>query len=439
MNDYDSNKKPSAAKVIMSVILAIAVCFVSFGAGYLTRSCSSGDYTELEWALDVIKANYYDLDEDGNLKDFTVDDYLSLISSELLDPYSGYMNEEQYKDFVSSGEGNAYGIGVRISSVEADMLKIVSVSGNSPMEKACFTLGIDPVGKKIIAVSDADGSNYKAASDYETFSKNLTGYEAHTEFKIYLEGVGQGITVSREAYIESYVSYYDSEKTYLFRSEDYSGVPEGKEFDGGMSGIPADTAYIKFDEFNGDATSQMAGALKYMQRRGKTKLILDMRNNGGGYLNILCDVASYFINNDGKKESLVATAKYKNGKVEEYKTSANRYVPLEKLTVMANEGSASATECLIGALITYGELSYDNFIVTSDGTPDTVNGNRTYGKGIMQKTFLSNHGSAIKLTSAYIYWPDKTTNIHKKGIFAPAENSVTFADGLEKALEVSAR
>ena len=404
MNDYDSNKKPSAAKVIMSVILAIAVCFVSFGAGYLTKSCSSGDYTELEWALDVIKANYYDLDEDGNLKDFTVDDYLSLISSELLDPYSGYMNEEQYKDFVSSGEGNAYGIGVRISSAEADTLKIVSVSGNSPMEKACFILGIDPVGKKIVAVSDADGSNYEAASDYETFSKNLAGYEAHTEFKIYLEGVGQGITVSRDAYIESYVSYYDSEKTYLFRSDNYADTPEGKEFDGGMSGIPADTAYIKFDEFNGDATSQMAGALKYMQKRGKTRLILDMRNN-----------------------------------VEEYKTSANRYVPLEKLTVMANEGSASATECLIGALITYGELSYDNFIVTSEGTPDTVNGNRTYGKGIMQKTFLSNHGSAIKLTSAYIYWPDKTTNIHKKGIFAPAENSVTFTDGLEKALEVSAR
>ena len=108
MNDYDSNKKPSAAKVIMSVILAIAVCFVSFGAGYLTKSCSSGDYSELEWALDVIKANYYDLDENGNLKDFTVDDYLAIISSELLDPYSGYMNEEQYKDFVSSGEGNAY-------------------------------------------------------------------------------------------------------------------------------------------------------------------------------------------------------------------------------------------------------------------------------------------------------------------------------------------
>ncbi len=432
----ENKQKYSKAKIIMTTILAVAVCFISFGAGFLTKACSSGDYTELEWALDAINDNYYALDEDGNVVKFTVDDYLSAISATLLDPYSEYMNTEEYREFVSSGEGNAYGIGLRAQAADGVPVTVLSVSGNSPLDKACFAAGIDPVGRQIVAVSKEDGSEKVFTSDYNAFKTAINEFDAHVSFLIYFDGIEQGVKVSRENYVEAYVSYCDSEKSYYYRSEEFSGTPVGTEYSVGMPDLPQDTAYVKFDEFNGDAASQMAGALAYMQTRGKTKLILDMRNNGGGYLNILCRIASYFIDNGGSNKSLVATAKYKNGKTERYYTDGNRYVALDKLTVIANENSASATECLIGALLTYNALSPENLVVTSYGTVG-ANGNATYGKGIMQKTFLNSWGSAIKLTTAYIYWPDETTNIHGKGIFATIDNSVPFANGFSKAVEVS--
>ena len=160
-----------------------------------------------------------------------------------------------------------------------------------------------------------------------------------------------------------------------------------------------------------------------------------MRSNGGGYMDILTDVASYLINNNGKNNTLVATAKYKDGTKSNYSFKSNNYVPLDKLTVIANEYSASATECLIGALLTYGDLSKDNLVITSSTTPTGVN--KTYGKGIMQTTFYGPKNNAIKLTTAYIYWPDGTTNIHGKGIEASLENSVLYEDGFSRALAVS--
>jgi C-terminal processing protease CtpA/Prc len=152
-------------------------------------------------------------------------------------------------------------------------------------------------------------------------------------------------------------------------------------------------------------------------------------------MNILTKVASYLINNNGQGNTLVALAKYKNGSTAKYSFNNNNYVPLDKLTVIANEYSASATECLIGALLTYGDLDINNLIVTSQSSP--TGQNTTYGKGIMQTTFYGPKNNAIKLTTAYIYWPDGTTNIHGKGIKANLEYSVLYEDGYARALAVS--
>ncbi len=429
----------SKSKRILTVILAVAICFLSFGVGYLTRSVGVKNYSELEWALTMIKDNYYELDEDGNPIDFTADDYLSVISKHLLDPYSEYMSASSYGDYVSSSQGNAYGIGVKVFTAKLnEKVQIATVSGNSPFDRVCFERNVDPSGKILTHVSDLDGQNKVEVENFYDMSSKLQRYDAHVKFKVYLEGYEEGFIVSREAYVESYVEYYDNEKAFVFRSENYSGYPTGVSVDKAHAELDDKTCVITFTDFNGDAASQMEEALQYMKSRGKTKIILDLRNNGGGFLSILTDVASYLIDNNGNGNVLIAEAKYANGKTEDYHTGRNRYVGYDKLTVIANENSASATECLIGALLHYGQLSQENLIVTNYNSVDTVNGNKTYGKGIMQRTFTNvKTGSAIKLTVAYVYWPDKTTNIHKKGIKANPLNSTSYQDGLSRAIEIN--
>ena len=121
-----------------------------------------------------------------------------------------------------------------------------------------------------------------------------------------------------------------------------------------------------------------------------------------------------------------------------FKTNKNNYSPLE-IVVLANGGSASATECLIGAMISYGTLDYNHLVITKQGEEENA---KTFGKGIMQTTFVSTSGTATKLTTAYIFWPDKTTCIHDKGIVALKENSVSenenvFIDNaLLRAIEI---
>ena len=188
-------------------------------------------------------------------------------------------------------------------------------------------------------------------------------------------------------------------------------------------------AYIKFDVFEANAAAHLGQALEYMKAQGRTKLVLDLRNNGGGFMNVLTDVASYFINNGGKKKSVVAYAVDKSDNKEAFTTSANRFKSfITSMSVIANQNTASASECLLGALLTYGELvsSNDKVILEENGGVA-----KTFGKGIMQTTYMLLNGGAFKLTTAKIYWPDQTTSIHGKGFLdgtaASKENALKVA------------
>ena len=114
-----------------------------------------------------------------------------------------------------------------------------------------------------------------------------------------------------------------------------------------------------------------------------------------------------------------------------FKSGANNFFEhLTAISVIANERSASASECLIGALICYGDIfSADRLIIEKnlDGVA------KTYGKGIMQTTYKLISGGAFKLTTARILWPDGTC-IHGKGIYTSEENSVLKEHAVERAI-----
>lgn len=421
---------------ILTIALAVFLAVAMFLAGFFSEMLfCGGKYSELEWMIEKIDAHYMELDENGNVREFTAEDYINIIDNGkklkadnygLLDIYSEYYTKEEYNEIVSSKEGNATGIGVTFYS-GGNGLTVRQVAFNSPLDKAQLEKGIDLRGKSLIKVNGATISNRMG------FETEIAKYSNGQNFTLEFDG-NITLTVKSVAYVQSYFRYFDSDSAVIFSSE--YGYKPAKEIINSAnvySNLPQDTAYIIFNRFNGNATEELEIIMQYLVARGKKKVILDLRDNGGGYMSILSDVASYFLKGTAKNK-LVTVAKYKDGDMEEYKTSANNYVNIDKLTVIANENTASASECLIGALLTNGDLKRENLIITNFSDSSTY---KTYGKGIMQTTFTSPKGTAIKLTTAYVYWPDRTTNIHGKGIVANTGNGVGFTNGFTRALEVN--
>jgi carboxyl-terminal processing protease len=155
--------------------------------------------------------------------------------------------------------------------------------------------------------------------------------------------------------------------------------------------------------------------MEHFKADGKKHLVLDLRENGGGYLETMQDIAGYFCKNTDKKRPKVVVAKGKNNK-EIFNAKRNVYNEYfaedSKIYVLADEGTASASECLIGSMIDYGAMDFSNIcLIERNGTA------KTYGKGIMQTTYyLSARLNAVKLTTAEIYWPISDRSIHGRGV-----------------------
>ena len=194
------------------------------------------------------------------------------------------------------------------------------------------------------------------------------------------------------------------------------------------------TAYIKLSQFYGNAANEVGYLISKFNEENKSKLILDLRNNGGGYVSVMQNMAGYFLSGgDYSREAMIA--EYKNGGKSVF---GWRNYPAEsalkeetEVYVLANSNTASASEALIGVLVSYGVLEYEN-IILSDYTENYLSWvganaktERTYGKGIMQTTFKNDFtGEAFKLTTARILWPNGKC-IHNVGL--------TTADGCRTA------
>ena len=285
------------------------------------------------------------------------------------------------------------------------------IVGNSPAEHAGLVAGDIILSGK--TKNEEEKTKFNTSTEIVNYLKKC---EENAEITIEYERGGEvyNATLKTRPYVASYVHYFDSEKMYSFLA-DKDNKPVGVESANSIFEIDdISVAYIRLDAFEGDASKQMKDALTFMKERGRTKLILDLRNNGGGFMDTAMEIASYFINNGGKRKSVVAYAMGKT-RTETFSTPKNNYFPhIEKAVVLANQHTASASECLIGALVHYKEVVKDISDIILEQSSDGVA--KTYGKGIMQTTYKLISGGALKLTTAKIYWPDKTTSIHGVGV-----------------------
>lgn len=301
------------------------------------------------------------------------------------DIHTYYLSKEDMEQFTSNLSGSYVGIGIQFYESEGGSLIVKRVFENSPAQKGGIIAG------DILIKAN---------------NKSLIGLSTEEVRDIVLgeEGSQVDLVVLRDQ---------KEEKMTLTRATVLHSV---------FGEVIGDVGYIELDQF-GESTSKEV--LNYFNKfKGKqNKLILDLRDNGGGYLTSVVDIASYLID---EKEIVLITEDNKGKQYMEYSNGNDKF-KFEKIVVLVNENTASASEVLTAALSEH----LDNV---------TVVGTNTYGKGTVQHSRIFEDGSAMKYTTAE--WltprgnkinkvgikPDVEVNLHPvlSGIFPVMEDNQTF-------------
>ncbi len=441
MSEQNKENNTNSQKVIkinrvLAIVISILMVVVSFFGGYfanfLSKSKSERIIDEL---INIISQKAY-FSTDG--QEFDERAFFEFYKEYSGDAYAQYYTAEEYKEQKKQNAGNYQGIGVLFYSNNKNT--IFKVLKNSPAHKAGVLAGDKFVSATLENEKTLFTNDY-GAIDY----LGETQTSKAIEFEIERDGEIIKVSVKKEKYTVSYVEYYDNDCKLYFEDDENGKITKKVDYNLGKAEFDDKTAYISLDQFEGDASSQLGKAYNFMVERGKTKLILDLRNNTGGNMNSLVEIASYLVRNNGNKESVIAYAKEKDKKTFFTTSKNNSSESIKDIVVLANQNTASASECLIGALIHYGKsdgtCSYDNLVVSKNHLGEA----KTYGKGIMQTTYLLKSGGAFKLTTAKIYWPDHVTSIHGKGIEVKKDklgnytaNAVDDQNAISRAIEIMA-
>ena len=401
-------------KVLLTVacsVLAAAVLVLVFFAGYWVRGAFCA--TSYDWALQIIRDYYYtDVDTD-DAEETAID----ALVAKYLDIYSEYYTAEEYAAQQSENAGSRSGFGISCSYIPYIGLTVYSCIGNSP----AFRAGIRSGDVLLYGEYEGERTDFTSLSAFSDFIDSVP-----EDGSITLATEGGAYTLQREDYSTSYVLLATNDNAWTFAGDDALTMT-GTAGDA-IEYLPDGAAYISLSQFYGNAVNQFLAAAEKINELGCTSLILDLRNDGGGLVSAMQGISGCF---EGPAGEVVMTARYKDGSSESYAAasySAEQTIGSDvDVYVLANSNTASASEALIGALVSYEVLDYNNIYISQysqeyldsmNVTAEQVKSGKTYGKGIMQTTFRNfATGEALKLTTAQIYWSNNKT-IHGVGLTA---------------------
>ena len=409
---------------IAATVLLAAVCFIGgMATVWFTLDPQIRMLVKVKKTIDE---HYYQELDDESFYNAIFD----AVNGEL-DPYSKYMTAEGYAQSSNDLNGRRIGIGVSFSTaaIAEGKLKIVRVAGNSPAEKAGLTAGsyLTGFGKTEATLVHSE--------DYDEFSAFLDTTEEGELFLLQVQTT-EGtklVSISREAYAENYVFYRSNRTSYGFTGANATTLTE---LGTPLSSLPDDTAYIRLVRFGGGAVREFEATMSVFKQENKKNLVLGVRGNGGGYLNVMQGIAAYFCKNSDERTPVAAIADY-GDREERYLAKGNVYQEYfeedSRICILADSGSASAAECLIGVLVDYGASGYGDICLSErEGVA------KTYGKGIMQQHFtMSAQGDVLKLTTAQVRWPVTKYSIHARGVL-PEDGTKTVAEGVTDEAELEA-
>ena len=390
-------QKNSNYQISLPLILFIGLAAgVLIGASLTTKS-GSGDVGEevqkMREVLSLIKNEYVDTANTEVLVEDAIEHMLGK-----LDPHSSYISA---KDIVEANEdlqGNFEGIGIEFN-IFHDTLVVVSALSGGPSQ----SVGLRS-GDKIIKVNDKNIAGIGLSNrDVQTHLKGPKGTEVKIE--VLRKNANKPIlfTIVRDK-----IPQFSVDASYMLDNE---------------------IGYIKVSRFAQTTFSEVKDAMSKLQKEGMKKLILDLQGNPGGYMDQAINIADEFL---ATGEKIVFT----KGQEERYNENAfaTEQGDFERgdLIVLVNEGSASASEIVAGAL--------------QDNDRALIVGRRSYGKGLVQRPFDLNDGSEVRLTISRYYTPSGRSiqkpydNLdeydkdlmqrYKKGEFFSAD-SIQFNDSLK--------
>ena len=426
---------------VFKAVAAVVAAVISFAA-VVFSGCGLFDAADTKkWVLNNIKANYYyydEMDKEG-LEDLTIDEIVSR-----LDIYSEFYTAEELEALIKDNSGEKAGIGFSYSFLKAGDSALypdggcllVTVVGNSPAEAAGLKAGD-------LLTGGSYNGNAVSFNTEDALSDFVDPISAGAEFTLTAQ-TGKGVeefTVSKREYNASYMFMATSGSAWtpaLNGKGEVFGLNEVSERKIGY--LPEGTAYVSMSQFYGTAADEFGYLMTKFNAEQCTSLILDLRNNGGGYVDVMQDMAGYFTSSLGSGTYVAMTEHYKSGRVRTEECiphAGSGLVPKDTdVYVLANSGTASASEALIGVLISYGFLKYENIFLSDYGDEFMTWAGadygtaKSYGKGIMQTTFVNYFtGEALKLTTAQIYWPNGNC-IHGVGLTADDGCRVVKTDWL---------
>ncbi len=306
---------------------------------------------KLQMAEYAISQLYVDTVNDEKLVEAAIKSMLSQ-----LDPHSTYTTPEETKELNEPLNGNFDGIGIQFQMMEDTLLVIQPVS-DGPSERVGIL-----AGDRIIAVNDTSIAGKKYTSD--DIIKRLRGPR----------GTQVNLTVLRRG-VKDLLHFNVKRDKIPISSLDAAYIAE--------PGI----GYIRVNKFAATTGKEFSEALEKLKGMGMIDLILDLQDNGGGYLNAAIDMANEFL----EQKDLIVYTEGRASRRQNYYAKGNGSLRNGKLIVLVNEYTASASEIVAGAI--------------QDWDRGTIVGRRTFGKGLVQRPINLNDGSMIRLTTARYYTP----------------------------------
>ena len=344
-----------AAFIVLAALLVYAA--IRLGNGLSSGSASRA----AEKKLDMLEAliDLYYLGE-ADEEDLVEGVYGGLVEG-LGDPYSVYYTQEELDAMLETASGTYVGIGVTVTQdVETGQITLLNPTEGGPADLA----GV----KSEDILLEVDGEAV-TGQDLNAVVSRIKGEEGTAVTLTVQRGASRLELEAVRATIETQTVSYEM--------------------------LDGQIGYLYILEFDEVTTAQFTEALAALENEGMEKLIIDLRDNPGGNVQVVCDILDRIL-----PEGLIVYTEDKYGEREEYWSDADNYLDCP-LAVLINENSASASEIFAGAVKDYGAA--------------TLVGTRSYGKGVVQSILDLGDGTAVKLTVSKYYTPNGN-NIDGVGI-----------------------
>ncbi len=343
----------------------------------MNSSKSNYGQGKIEELIRYIEAKYVDeVDRDALIQQ-AIDNILGT-----LDPHSNYISAEQLKDVNDQLEGNFDGIGVEFLIVE-DTVVVVAALAGGPSEAVGIIAGDKIVEVEGKAIAGLDKSNRDVV--------NLLKGEKGSAVKI---GVlrGSNPLVQKFSIVRDEIPMHSIDVSYMADQK---------------------TGYIKLNRFSATTYEEfMKGVEKMIEEDGMEDLIIDLRHNPGGYLKQATNILSQLFKD---KEKLLVYTKGRTVNRDDYESTGRPFFDVGDITVLIDEGSASASEIVAGAI--------------QDHERGVIIGRRSFGKGLVQEQYKLRDGSALRLTVARYYTPSG------RSIQKPYDDVANYDDDMQDRYE----